>query len=181
MANKLNDHKHVYAAFRNRIDAQNAFDALLRECGYSEPEIHVMMTESTRDTYYPQDDADSDEQHPVGSQAAEGGAVGAATGTVIGAIAAALSATGAAVLIPGGFLIAGPIAAALAGAGAGGVAGGLIGALVGAGIPESNANAYEAVLTEGGIVLGVEPRDEDSTREIKDLLQKNNGENVWYG
>lgn len=178
---KPNKHNHVYASFRNRIDAQTAFDALQQRYGYAADEIHVMMTSSTRDTYYPQDDPNSEDQHPVGSQAAEGGAVGAATGTAIGALAAALTATAGAVLIPGGFVIAGPVAAALAGAGAGGVAGGLLGALVGAGIPESNAKAYEAVLTEGGIVLGVEPREGEDVSEIKDLLEEHKGENVWHG
>ena len=57
-----------------------------------------------------------------------------------------------------------PFAAALAGAGAGGAAGGLVGALVGWGIPEERIKQYEGSIREGGILMGVNPRnDEDAT------------------
>jgi hypothetical protein len=76
-------------------------------------------------------------------------------GGTLAAIAAAAT-----LAVPGlGLLVAGPIAAALAGAGAGAVVGGGIGALVGAGIPEERVKDYESGLKEGGILMGVKPRN----------------------
>ena len=85
----------------------------------------------------------------LGNKALEGAGVGGG----IGAVAATVA-------VPGvGLLVAGPIAAALAGAGAGAVVGGGIGALVGAGISEERIKEYESGLKEGGILMGVKPRN----------------------
>ena len=64
--------------------------------------------------------------------------------------------------------------------GAGAVAGGLIGALVGLGIPESNAQAYEKILREGGIALGVVPRSDEEAKEIKEEFRRLEGDNIVY-
>src|SRR5262249_51698959 len=128
-----NRKKMVTAVFRDRYNAELAFEAL-RGRAYRDNEINVLMSELTRATYY------SEKEHgkmSSGSKAGEGAAVGGAVGTAVGAGIAAVLAIGTTVAIPGVGLIAGPIAAALAGGGAGAVAGGLIGALVGLGIPES--------------------------------------------
>ena len=63
--------------------------------------------------------------------------------------------------------MAGPLAAGLAGAGAGGLTGGLIGALVGSGIPDEHAKEYEAGIKQGGIVMGVQPRNEEDARHLQ--------------
>ena len=52
-----------------------------------------------------------------------------------------------------------PLAAAIAGAGAGAATGGLVGALVGWSIPEERARTYEEGLKNGGILMGVKPRN----------------------
>jgi hypothetical protein len=75
-------------------------------------------------------------------------------------------------------VIAGPVVAALMGGGAGAVAGGVIGGLIGLGIPESNARAYEKALKEGGIVIGVTPRNTKSASAIKDKFRDLHGESV---
>jgi len=75
-------------------------------------------------------------------------------------------------------VIAGPIAAALAGLGAGGAAGGLIGALVGAGIPEYRAKVYEAGLRGGGILVGVEARDDEEVDRLEELLDQLGAEHI---
>jgi hypothetical protein len=62
------------------------------------------------------------------------------------------------------------LAAALAGLGAGGAAGGIIGALVGAGIPKEKAERYGDDLDNGGILLGVHPRDEHRER-VREILE----------
>ena len=167
--------KNVIGVFRDRLDAERAFEELRRR-GYADDRIHVLMSDQTRKMYYNGEDKDT---HPVGSHAVEGMGVGGAVGTAVGAALGAVAAVGTTLAIPGlGIVIAGPIAAALAGAGAGAATGGLVGALVGYGIPESNAKAYEAVLRDGGIVLGVEPRTDEDSRDIKQVFEDCHGENV---
>jgi hypothetical protein len=75
-------------------------------------------------------------------------------------------------------VIAGPIAAALAGLGAGGATGGLIGALIGAGIPEYRAKVYEAGIRGGGILIGVESRDDEEVDRLEGLLDELGADNV---
>jgi hypothetical protein len=147
------DRKLLTALFRDRANAENAYRAL-RERGYSDHEINVMMSDETRNKYY----ADKDSALH-GNKALEGMGVGGAIGGTLGAIVGGIAAIGTNVLLPGlGLIVWGPIAAAIAGAGAGGFTGGLIGLLIGAGIPEERAREYEEGIRSGGTVLGVTPR-----------------------
>ncbi len=75
--------------------------------------------------------------------------------------------------------MAGPIAAALAGAGAGGATGGLIGALIGSGIPEERAKVYETGVKEGGIVMGVTPRNDEDAMHIENEWKSHRGEHIY--
>lgn len=171
--------KNVVGVFRDRLNADAAYEQLWAR-GFSDNQIHVMMSDETRTRYYSDDDKDEG-KHTAGTHATEGMGVGGAVGAVAGASLAAVAAIGTSLVIPGlGLVIAGPVAAALAGAGAGAAAGGLVGALVGLGIPESNAEAYEQALRDGGIVLGVEPRKDDDVSEIKKIFRDNKAENVIY-
>src|SRR5207302_6446537 len=133
--------KMVTAVFRDRANAQAAYD-MLRNRGYLDNEINVLMSDKTRATFFT--GKEGEQKVKAGTMATEGmgvgGAVGTAVGATVGATLAAVAAVGANVVLPGlGLVIAGPLAAAVAGGGAGAVAGGLIGALVGMGIPEDNA------------------------------------------
>jgi len=174
--------KIVSAVFRDRLDAERAFDYLHAK-GYTDNEINVLMSDRTRSTYYP---AGTKEENKLsaGTMATEGMGVGGAIGTAVGATIAALLAIGTTLAIPltGGasLLVAGPLAAALAGGGAGAVTGGLIGALVGAGITEQNAQAYDEALRNGGVVLGVTPRTDEHADDIEAKFKEYNGENVCY-
>lgn len=171
--------KMVTAVFRNRADAESAFDALMAS-GYADSEVDVMMSEKTRSTYYSQRDEAG--KHQAGSKFTEGMGVGGAVGTAVGAALGAVAAIGTTLALPGlGIVIAGPIAAALAGAGAGGVAGGMVGALVGLGISEENAEAYQQALRSGGVVVGVRPHSSDDASRIQQLFKDLRGENVLYG
>jgi hypothetical protein len=171
--------KMVTAVFRNRSHAEQAFD-YLRGLGYTDSEINVLMSDSTRSTYYTRQ-ADDDEKHKAGTLATEGMGVGGAIGTAVGATIAAIAAIGTSVAIPGlGLVIAGPIAAALAGGGAGALTGGLIGAMVGAGMTEQNAQAYEEALRNGGVALAVVPHNDDDADEIEERFKQLDGENVCY-
>jgi hypothetical protein len=114
--------------------------------------------------------------------AEEGMGVGGAIGTAVGATLAAVAAIGTTVVLPIGLglVVAGPLVAALAGGGAGAAAGGLIGALVGMGIPESNAQAYEDALRNGGIAIGVVPRNSAEASAIQKKFKSLHGENICY-
>lgn len=143
----------VTALFRSREDAELAYQSL-RDRGYTDKEINVLMSDKTRDTYY-----GKTAETEMGSKALEGAGAGGAIGGALGAIIGGIAAIGTNLLVPGlGIVVWGPIAAALAGAGAGGATGGLIGALIGWGIPEERAKVYESGIREGGTVIGVRPR-----------------------
>src|SRR5437764_4324232 len=138
------------------------------------------MSDKTRSANYAS--ADTGERHEAGTMATEGMAVGGAVGTAVGATLAAVAAaaTVTTLAIPGFGLVAGPIVAALAGGGAGAVTGGLIGALIGAGMTEQNAQAYEEALRNGGVALGVVPRNSDHADDIEKKFRELGGENVCY-
>ncbi|MFO0929948.1 MAG: hypothetical protein U0736_23485 [Gemmataceae bacterium] len=166
----------VTAVFRTPLDAQTAYEQLLAR-GYAVKEISVLMSDSTRTQLHAEHESSSE----AGSLAVEGMGVGGAIGTAVGATIAALAAVGTSMVVPGlGLVIAGPIAAALAGGGAGAVTGGIVGALVGYGIPEPDAAAYQDALRNGGVVMGVVPRDSDQADEVKDVFRANHGVSICY-
>ena len=135
-----------------------------------------MMSDKTRDSWFSGDNADSE----LGSKALEGAGTGSAIGGTLGAVIAGIAAIGTSVLLPGlGLVVAGPLLAALAGAGAGGLTGGLIGALVGSGIPEEHAKAYEEGINNGGMVVGVTPRNAEDADYFESEFRNNRGENIY--
>ncbi len=75
--------------FRDRDSSEKAYKSL-RERGYSEDEINVMMSDKTRDTYYGEGTADSE----LGTKALEGTGVGAAVGGTLGAVIGGIAAVG---------------------------------------------------------------------------------------
>ncbi|MFL6467473.1 MAG: hypothetical protein ACJ72Z_05900 [Pyrinomonadaceae bacterium] len=162
--------------FRDRENTENAYRSL-RERGYSDDEINVMMSEDTRNRYW----GDNADESEVGSKALEGTGVGSIIGGTLGAIIGGAAAIGTNLVVPGlGLVVAGPIAAALAGAGAGGLTGGLAGALIGWGIPEDRAKLYESGINEGGTVLGVRPRStEDADYFENEWRDRYRGEHIY--
>ena len=162
--------------FRDRENTENAYRSL-KERGYTDDDINVLMSEDTRNRYW----GDNADESELGNKALEGtGACGAIGGT-LGAILGGVAAIGTNLVIPGlGLVVAGPIAAALAGAGAGALTGGLAGALIGWGIPEERAKFYEGGIREGGTVLGVRPRtDEDADYFENEWRDNYNGEHIY--
>ena len=75
--------KLVTAVFRDRYDAERAFDYLHAK-GYMDSEINVLMSDRTRSTFYPLSNKEED-KHKAGTMATEGMGVGGALGTAIGA------------------------------------------------------------------------------------------------
>ena len=155
--------------FKTRTGAEAAVDALLKR-GYSKEDISVLMSNETRSKEFGIES---------GSKAATGASVGGAVGGTVGAVLAAIAAVGTSIALPGlGLVIAGPLAAALAGLGAGAATGGLVGGLIGAGIPEHRAKVYEAGIREGGILVGVQPKDARDAEDIEHLLADVGAKNV---
>lgn len=162
MLEKQTDLQHpiMTSSFRDRDSAERAYDALMAR-GFKSDEIHVLMSDETRKKMFHKDDEKTD----MGNKALKGVGVGGMVGGAVGATVVGLAAAAAAVTIPVlGLVIAGPLAGALAGGAAGATAGGLVGVLVGAGIPEERAKTYETELKEGGIVIGVKPRNDDDAK-----------------
>jgi len=160
--------------FRDRESTEQAYNSL-KNRGYSDDEINVIMSDTTRDRDY-KDGADTE----LGSKALEGTGAGAAIGGTLGAIIGGIAAIGTSVLLPGvGLIVAGPIVAALVGAGAGGITGGLVGALVGWGIPEEQAKLYETGIKEGGTVVGVKPRTTEDADFFESEWKNYRGEHIY--
>ncbi|KQT43823.1 MULTISPECIES: hypothetical protein [unclassified Methylophilus] len=154
----------VTGLFKDQESAERAYLSAT-EAGYGANDISVIMSEETRERYYGKNATLETE---VGSKAAEGAAIGGALGATAGAIAAAIAAVGTAIVVPGlGLVIAGPLAAGIAGAGAGGVTAGLVGALIGWGIPEDTLKQYETDVKEGGILIGVNSKNDEDTRRFQ--------------
>ena len=170
------DRPLMTGTYRDYNQADRAY-ADLRDRGYTDEDIHVIMSEDTKKHYYDRgvDQVEIEE----GSKAMEGAGTGAAVGGTAGGVIGAIAGVGGAVLIPGLGAIAGPLAGALAGAGAGGAAGSLVGALVGAGIPEETAHEYQRDVENGGVVMGVHPRDDDRDY-VRSRYDEYGAENVYY-
>ena len=163
--------------FRDRSSAEKAYQAM-HERGYNKDDVNLLMSDDTRKSQF-NDEYDA-ERTDLGDKAMEGAGVGSAIGGTAGAIIGAIAAIGTSVALPGlGLIIAGPLAAALAGAGAGGLTGGLVGALVGSGIPEEHAAEYEQGIKNGGIVLGVKPRNAEDAKYFEEQFRSNNADKVY--
>lgn len=165
--------------FRDRESTESAYRSL-RDRGYTDDEINVMMSEDTRNKHWGSDTVGDDDTN-LGNKALEGTGIGSAIGGTLGAIIGGVAAIGTNLVLPGvGLVVAGPLAAALAGAGAGGLTGGLAGALIGWGIPEERASLYEGGIKEGGTVLGVRPRStEDADYFETEWRDRYRGEHIY--
>jgi hypothetical protein len=162
------DPRLVTGLFPDRDSAERAYSSVASR-GYDRDDVNVVMS----DDFSP----DAIAATELGTKAAEGAGIGGAIGGTVGAIAAAVAAVGTSLVLPGlGLVIAGPIAAALAGAGAGGAAGGLVGALIGWGIPEERIAEYESGIREGGILMGVRPRNDDDALAFQNSWRDANGQ-----
>ncbi len=169
------DGSSMSGMFRDRSSAEKAYQSL-HSRGYGKDDVNLLMSDETRKTHFGDDSA----QTELGDKAMEGAGVGSAIGGTAGAIIGAIAAIGTSVALPGlGLIIAGPLAAALAGAGAGGLTGGLVGALVGSGIPEEHAAEYENGIKNGGIVMGVKPRNAEDAKYFEEEFRRNNGDKIY--
>ena len=163
------------ALFKNREDADYAYEWLLKN-GYNSNDIHLLMSEETRQKYHYAEAAEletTQEDAVVGLETgvAVGGGLGAALGIVAG--------VGAAVIILGlGLAVAGPLAASLAGAG--GLVGGALGALYGSSVPEEEAHELEQRIREGSILISVRSHSDEDADLIESEWRERGGEIVQY-
>lgn len=163
------------ALFKNREDADSAYEWLLKN-GYNSSDIHLLMSEETRHKYHYAEDVELEatEKNAIGgieAGVAFGGGLGAALGIV--------AAVGAAVIIPGlGLAVAGPLAAALGSAG--GLVGGALGALYGSSVPEEAAHELEQKIREGSILISVRPHSDEDAKLIESAWRERGGDIVRY-
>lgn len=169
--------KTVFGTFQTYDTANAAYNDLI-SAGYSSMDISVM---TRQDTVKNMLDANRDVTPGITDSAATGGVVGGVIGLLIGIGVLAVPGIGS-------LLIAGPITAALgiggalatttSGAITGALAGGLIGAFRELGIDELKAKAIEDKIKRGDILLAVDCTQESDEDEIKDIMRKNNAEEI---
>ena len=175
-AQRQEQNRMLTGLFNDRESTDRAYSSL-RDRGYTDDDINLMMADNTRDSWFSDDD-DADTE--LGSKALEGAGAGSAIGGTLGAVIGGIAAIGTNVLLPGlGLVVAGPLAAALAGAGAGGLTGGLVGALIGSGIPEDRAQIYEEGVRNGGAVVGVTPRNDEDAAYFENEWKNYNGQHIY--
>ena len=171
----VNERPLMTGLFPNRESAEKGYQSLT-ERGYSKDDVNSAMSDDTRKRHF----APAGVETELGNKAAEGAGVGGAIGGTIGAIAAAVAAIGTTLAIPGlGLVVAGPLAAAIAGAGAGAATGGLVGALVGWNMPEERVAEYEAGIKNGGILMGVRPRNDDDASHFNESWTSGGAQGVY--
>lgn len=161
--------------FPDRESAEKGYQSL-SDRGYSKDDINVAMSDETKKRHFTAAGTETE----LANKAAEGAGVGGAIGGTVGAIAAAVAAVGTSIAIPGiGLVLAGPIAAALAGAGAGAATGGIVGALVGWNMSEERVKEYDEGIRNGGILMGVLPRNDDDARHLSTEWKNNRAQDVY--
>ena len=174
MNNSNEQSRVVSGLFNDRDSAERAYSTI-ESRGYSRDDVNLLMSDETRNKHFGEGTPETE----LGSKALEGAGAGSAIGGTLGAIIGGIAAIGTNVLLPGvGLVVAGPLAAALAGAGAGGLTGGLVGALIGSGIPEEHAAEYEEGIKNGGVYMGVNPRNDEDAEYFHNEFGKSGGSHV---
>ena len=153
----------VTAVFEGPEAIERAYEVAVAR-GYEIGDVNVVMSEETRRQYYSKPGEIKSE---IAKKSVEGGELGGPTGGRIGIAISIAAAVGAAIAVPGlGFVMAGPLAVAAASAGAAGLAAGLLGAIAHWGLPQTRVSEYEAEITDGHVLIGVQTRSVDDARAI---------------
>jgi len=155
------------ATFYDRPAADRAVSDLV-EHGVSLDDISVIVGNTTREHYFPEDDR-------VTANVARGAASGGIVGGGIGAVAGGLLLGGVLTAATGGlaapFLIAGPIAGALTGGVSGVALGSLFGGLAGAGVSEPVAKELEEEVRQGALIVAIRATDANAS-EVETMLRR---------
>ena len=163
----------VYGLFESKEDLNQARSSL-RKCGFPDDSFSILVS---KDWSKPKSATQAPEMqrmlkagNNIGSRAQEGGLAGAMAGAFLGIFVGWLAGLGFFVLPGAGgqLLESSPILTTLAAVGLGGSLGGFTGALAGAGVPETDAQVYDAALKHRGILLSIYAID----RVIADLAKR---------
>jgi len=170
----------VTGLFHDRESAELAYNSA-QSRGYSKDDLNLVMSDETRKRHFNSDESmTGGKPTELGNKAAEGAGVGGAVGGTVGAVIAGIAALGTNLVLPGlGLVIAGPLAAAVAGAGAGAASGGLLGALIGWNMPEERVKHYEKGIKDGGILMGVQARNDEDAAHIENQWTQNRGTHIY--
>ncbi len=146
----------VLGVFSTRDMADNAVKDL-RDQGYKDKNISVIMKDPDEAKHLERDTAKT-----TGKGAASGALAGLGLGGTAGLVVGLT-------VVPGGFIIGGPIAAALGltgaaagaatGATTGAVAGGVVGGLAGLGLSRDKADDFGEMLDKGSVIVSVPTED----------------------
>jgi hypothetical protein len=158
------DARTVVAVFDDS-EAAMAAAAALRQQGVSDEHLSLVRQGEAAPPPRSADETKS------GAGTVAGASAGAVVGGAIGLVALAIPGVGP-------LLAAGPIVAALGGAVAGGAVGGLLGSFAGLGIPTDEAEAYEAAVRSGSVVLAVKTPDEATARDYTAILEEQGASRV---
>ncbi|GFE83603.1 hypothetical protein GCM10011487_56030 [Steroidobacter agaridevorans] len=177
MAPSIGNAAIVTALFKNAAGVERAYDTALAR-GYSRDDINLVLSEQTRRKYFNVDQVETDLAHKAAESTEKkqpaAAKVGGPAGGTAATIAPALAAVGSAALLPG-LVLAGPIAIALAAGGAVAIAGGLVTALTNWGIPKGRIEQYESEIRQGGVLIGVQARDDADTAYLQNEWQAAGG------
>ena len=158
MNEMLHDKKMLTGLFENASQAEKAYQLLIDK-GYAINDISLIMSDETRNNYYPKPINEVEDESGAVDGAEKGTAIGGTIGITMGAIVGIALAIGSNIVVPGlGFLISGPLLTGIFGAGTGAITGGLIGGLMGVGFEEDRAHLYETRLKKRNILIGVHPK-----------------------
>jgi len=159
---------NISATFHDRIAAESAIREI-EAAGINEGQVSLLMSEAGRNTHF---------SIRKSSKVDEGASAGAGVGGLLGVIAGSVMSAGI-IIVPGLNLVAtGAIVSSLAGLGAGGLVGGLVGGLIGSGIPEYEAQKYDAHIRKGDVLVVVHPKDDQQTKIVKDIFQRTHAEDI---
>ena len=172
----------VTGLFKSKQVADAAVEALLRS-GYREDEITMVLSSSGSGSVSASvEEQDLEASREANSKAEQGLVAGGVAGGAFGGLLAAAIAAGASWTVPGAdFLIAGPLVAGVTGALVGGTTGSLLGSLVALGVAPERATAYHEDIQRGGIVLGIEAKNESQADELEKWLNELGATGVAQG
>ncbi|QEG36926.1 general stress protein [Bythopirellula goksoeyrii] len=137
--------------FETLAKAEQAFNSLT-DAGFTQEELTVICSNELQQKHFPS---------PVSKEGDPTSANAAATGSLLGGILGGLTAAAGLATVAGiPVVIAGSLASALTG----GTVGGLTGMMVDRGFDKEAADYYDQAVTEGKILIAVEPSDAKPNR-----------------
>jgi len=150
-------------ALANTDEQANTIVSALKNTGFPDSDISVLLPDQNRPREFSQDDQ---------TKATEGMVAGGISGGVVGGALGWVAGLGL-LAIPGGgpFLAAGPILAVLGGAVVGAAVGSLTGSFIGLGMPEIDAQRYESQVRAGRILIIVHADDHEWSHKAKQVLK----------